>query len=145
MDKNFEYRKNECRKMQRYSHKCDIKTNTFFCAYKCAESYQLRKHIANHRRAIDENQSEMCVARFFEFPLAMLDEINEMKFISKASDILDGECVCVRERENHFQYFAPFKFFSNSFHFTTNIITIFTIFTIIAIISIFSSFFSTNH
>lgn len=71
--------------MQKYAHECDIQTDSFFCAYKCAERYQLRRHIENHRRAINENQSEMCVARFYEFPIEMRDEIKGM----------NGKCECI--------------------------------------------------
>lgn len=75
MIKNYEYRKKKCKDMQKYSLGCSIRTEEFFCAYKCPEGYQLKRHMENHRNAIDTNEDETNGARFYEFPLSMINEI----------------------------------------------------------------------
>lgn len=78
MEKNFEYRKKEYQKMMHHKYECNVSTPEFFCAYKCGENHQLKRHIENHRRAIAQNKSERNTARFYEFPNSMLDEIKGM-------------------------------------------------------------------
>lgn len=76
MEKNYEYRKKQVQKLHHHEYKCDVSTLDFFCAYKCAEKYQLKRHSESHWRAVKENKSESSVVRFYEFPHAMLEEIN---------------------------------------------------------------------
>lgn len=75
MEINYQFRKQKCRKIQKFDLKCNIQSDDFFRAYKCAENYKLKCHVNNHRTAIEMNAKENHKSRSYEFPHFMKEEI----------------------------------------------------------------------